>query len=407
METIYRWLTHVYLLLVAFQFSLGGLLTEISIRPIPISIQGVLTLITYLILFLLAIIRLPIFPRGHILFLLIGVVILFAGIEGMHNNNADMYQAQYLINLSAFFLSFSLIYYNNNKALILAVIVKSAFILCIISTIIVIQNLGKDNRALEMTASFGILILLWYLVSGRGQAFQRYVTLALVYISAYAVFSDSARSAILTIIAGFFVIPLFSRKPSLLIRATLAFSIIPVFLLSLSLNDYWVRWFYYNPSGHRDNVQLVTDNAIIGPIELNAFGRKIIWTHILEETSNRRCQDQLFGSGVGTSSKLTLQVSQLDKPLNEFLRIYVDFGFLGLLFWIATLLFLAIAFMKKLWCNCLPQSDASPLGIATLFGLFVYSSFDNIFSYGWLMIMLGILLGAILAKDNQHALKGL
>ena len=131
----------------------------------------------------------------------------------------------------------------------------------------------------------------------------------------------------------------------------------------------------------------------IGPITINGEGR----THTADISLGdgpHSFWNLLFGSGVGKNGTTLVDAgSVLDKPHNEFIRLFVDTGWFGVVLWACLLLWIGVIALTQIYLQPRGWSAALAIGITLILCGFSYS--DNALSYSWLLIPCGIFFGLV------------
>jgi hypothetical protein len=125
----------------------------------------------------------------------------------------------------------------------------------------------------------------------------------------------------------------------------------------------------------------------VGGVSINAEGRTHVW-HVLWSEA---LQDPIIGRGAGSASARSLEVSStLDHPHNDYLRVFYDFGLIGiaLLAWFA-----ARATRLLLWTRRRVGSVASSAALYAGLAVIIVMATDNPLDYSFVMIPLGALIG--------------
>lgn len=154
---------------------------------------------------------------------------------------------------------------------------------------------------------------------------------------------------------------------------------------------FWLRdpWAHDRLFGHDASVSL-------GPITINGEGRTGAAQIASAATGGSPEPGPgplhlLLGNGVGTSGQRLVDAGYvLDKPHNEFIRLFVDAGIVGAALWIAAL----GAMVVMVWRLARVTGTSARTFIAfsipvTLLG---FSLSDNVLSYAWVMAPSGVLL---------------
>lgn len=149
---------------------------------------------------------------------------------------------------------------------------------------------------------------------------------------------------------------------------------------------------YYTP--FRDRF-LVGDNALkVGDLNISTQGRARLWDLIISESSD----GLIFGHGTGAGAALIAErVPGQSHPHNEYLRLFFDFGIVGLGLFV-------LGYAALMWRTLRSARDTDhPLHWAAFIGLLSISLIaitDNPFVYPFVMLPLGSLVGLSLALDR-------
>jgi O-antigen ligase len=186
---------------------------------------------------------------------------------------------------------------------------------------------------------FGVLIVAWFMAAHvSGVRIAKYFVAAAVLLTLLSL-SRSALAAQLTIIVLAWVGT--STNFRTVIRAAGAFVIVGALALAAV--------FLYAPLNHRF---FGGDKAQIGGISINVTGRDALWSanwHWFKEKP-------WIGWGAGASDKMTsaLPGGVAGHPHNDYLRLLVDYGVVGLAFWLAAYVTLLVLTWRG-WRRALPR----------------------------------------------------
>lgn len=152
---------------------------------------------------------------------------------------------------------------------------------------------------------------------------------------------------------------------------------------------------YYAP--FRDRFIGGDNAASIGNVELNTSGRSVLWNMTVRSAES----NPLFGNGPGTATTLISSAfKNISHPHNEYLRVFHDFGYTGVaLFVLGLVILLARTFQRALRYD-------HPIHWAAILGLLavVSAAFtDNVIVYPFVMIPLGVLVGASAGLTHENA----
>jgi O-antigen ligase len=158
---------------------------------------------------------------------------------------------------------------------------------------------------------------------------------------------------------------------------------------------YWLIT-YYAP--FRDRFIGGDNAATIGNVELNTSGRSVLWNMTIRSAE----ANPLFGNGPGTATALISGAfKNISHPHNEYLRLFHDFGYVG-----AGLFVIGIAMLLAQTLKRALRAD-HPIHWAALLGLLavVAAAFtDNVIIYPFVMVPLGVILGASAGLSGENAL---
>lgn len=149
-------------------------------------------------------------------------------------------------------------------------------------------------------------------------------------------------------------------------------------------------WLFTSYAPLRDRFIGGDNGASIGNIELNTSGRTRLW----EITQQSAEQHSAFGGGPGSATALIKPMFRdISHPHNEYLRLFHDFGYVGAtLFIIGMFMLLARVWRRALY-------SANPVHWTAVLGLLAVMAAaltDNVIIYPFVMVPLGVLIGASL-----------
>ena len=135
----------------------------------------------------------------------------------------------------------------------------------------------------------------------------------------------------------------------------------------------------------------VGDNAVkVGSVGLNTSGRTEIWAVVAEAA----IEEPWFGHGPGFSAALADHYFPgVGQPHNDYLRIFADFGVVGLiLFWVPMIVLLIRLFVRAVRTDETRAWSAS----LVLLAIALVSVTDNIIVYQFVLIPAGVIIGMAL-----------
>jgi O-antigen ligase len=238
-----------------------------------------------------------------------------------------------------------------------------------------ILELEWFGRASATSAPLVIMLILSFSISGSNM--QKKVSLLCAFLVLAAVSFDTSRMATLVSFILIFAWIAFFSSWRAWVRVILLLS-----MTALELYFWLYNSFAYERIFGRDA------SLPVGPILINGEGRTEAATILTSEPTTPL--DVLFGQGLGWSgSKLVSVGFGLDKPHNEFLRLFFDLGVLGLWAWTLTLLWLL--FLAYRASKSQVSQSETFLFAGTFLVLLGFSLSDNVLSYSWVMAPCGIL----------------
>jgi len=148
---------------------------------------------------------------------------------------------------------------------------------------------------------------------------------------------------------------------------------------------------YYTPMHDRF---LGGDAALtLGGIQLNTSGRIQLWQFTMDSAS----KSPIFGQGPGSAADLiTARFPNIDHPHNDYLRIYHDFGLIGLLLFVSGYAVLLWTTSRRAHYTNGPVHWAASLG---LLAVALSAITDNAFVYPFVMLPLSCLVGLSLGAS--------
>lgn len=370
-------------------FGTAGELALIS-TPLGVSAQAIWTSISFLVLIIFAVLirRSWIILSGLILATVCSVLAVNSLISG-----TGAIGAGYAISGACFILAIGIgISYFDVGPWIGFFYLPAVFIM-LASPILIGLGLAGDNRVLEMSLCFAGLIAL-ILTESDDVRTRPVLTLASITIAAAATFLDGARSASLiftmTIVAYGLLGTRISRKLRL---SFLGFNLVLIVtaVTSKLLGGSWT-------GGDR--------GLVIGTISMNTNGRTTMWAQTLQghdgdESFSASIAHFIFGSGPGASFRSSMATLGQPAPLNEFVRLWTDFGSIGLSIWIGTLLLLLIGLIRVFKTSRTRTIGA--LGLASAFAIVMFSITENMVGYSWVLIPVGLIYGLMIRRNLDSA----
>ncbi|BAU44001.1 O-antigen ligase family protein [Leptolyngbya sp. O-77] len=143
------------------------------------------------------------------------------------------------------------------------------------------------------------------------------------------------------------------------------------------------------------------DNAEILGIKVNTSGRAEFWEPVYASTM----ESPLLGKGPGSVAEVVLAVNDTTggHPHNDYLRIFHDFGIIGLLLWLMGYFGLLIKTLRS-WLDSDKRNDRSAhihlSAFLALLAVALAMLTDNIIVYIFTMVPLGVLTGLSLGSQG-------
>ncbi|MFJ5954520.1 O-antigen ligase family protein [Paenarthrobacter sp. NPDC092416] len=182
----------------------------------------------------------------------------------------------------------------------------------------------------------------------------------------------------------------------LAVRARRGYRLLASFFLAAAAGAvaYWL-FNYYEP--FRERFIAGDGAATVGGVELNTSGRAVLW-----DITYRSAQEApILGHGPGSASALiTPLFRNIGHPHNEYLRILHDFGWVGLLLFGAGMILLIARIIVR------ARYSSNPIhwsALLALFAVLVAAITDNVIVYPFVMMPLGLLVGASLGSPSGPA----
>ncbi len=143
------------------------------------------------------------------------------------------------------------------------------------------------------------------------------------------------------------------------------------------------------------------DGSSLAGIQVGTSGRTTIWDVLLNATSRTT---NLFGAGAGASEHIVVgEFGRISQPHNDYLRMFVDFGWVGLTLFVFMLFVMILGSLKR-WLHA-RRTDQSPIHFAALILAVVtaaYAYLDNVMVYSFFMTPVGIVIGTSLATGRYE-----
>jgi O-antigen ligase len=139
----------------------------------------------------------------------------------------------------------------------------------------------------------------------------------------------------------------------------------------------------------------------IGNQLLNTSGRfnvwKLLWTHGQDH--------QPFGSGIGAASRAIQQVYPgIEHPHNEYLRLWFDFGMVGMLIWLASVVCLMGVLRSSMAIATPPESIVLAVAFSSIFSIMLIAITLNPLVAAPACLWVGVLSGMGIAHASRRSI---
>lgn len=231
------------------------------------------------------------------------------------------------------------------------------------------------ERAFALTALIFVAVLIPY------QGHQLLYRIGPILVVA-AIFLSLSRTAAVIAAALLIFSAIRSRRRYRFIRAAGFAGVIGAGL-------YWAVTFYAPFRGRF----LGGDQALsLGGVALNTSGRSTLW----EITTASAAKAPWFGHGPGSANELISGMfKNIAHPHNDYLRLYHDFGLVGLTLFIIGIMII----FRQVWKRARRTDDQIHwIAVIALSGVLAAAFTDNVIVYPFVMVPLGVLIGCSLAQ---------
>lgn len=330
-----------------------------------------------------------IFQPGRLVVCYLVITVFAFGIFGSNFNiNTQQNLACYVIIFTSYFLGKRM-----QTGLDLYSVLKRVQIAILFSSMLYIATCvkyGTGNdfiyfpRAIAMISCLGIGITFYLTEQKRVVKF--------LYQSVFlgSVLLSLSRTAIFVTGVTFFALTVWKSRKQLLAK-----------LMSL-ITFFVFAYFVFLLPVVRSRFNFTGDQATLGGRTINTAGRTKIWGVIMQESSD----SIFFGHGIGSSEDLVLSNFQtISQPHNDFLRIFFDFGILGVI--VLSLMLLLFGLDGRARRN-LTSANSLMLKIKNVLALqlFIFMLTDNPIVYPFYTLPLFFILGVMSSHSNyQRSLK--
>jgi hypothetical protein len=381
----------VFAALLIVGFAAGG---EFAlIRPSPLgSLQSVWTLAVFgLLLILCAVYWATFTPVSRALAVLAGVVVGVAAVHALVLQPPLSY-AGYTISGAACLLAVALSRSQPMMALGLRSFFWSAVVVSLIGVVLIPAGLAGDHRILQMTTAFAAIVIIARLEFKPSALWLQLIGVSSIAIASSLAYQDAARTSSLMLTLAGLSFLIFGQATPLWLRVALVVFQVTAITILYVMTDALGRWFG-GDSG-----------LTVGATTVNTNGRISMWSQALATNVPGADGEWLFailGRGVGSSSISSMAVNNLPAPLNEFVRLYVDFGVLGLLVLIALLLALALRGARLFVSR--NSRAAGVIILLTTAGYVAFSFSESMVAYSWVLVPTAMLVVTLMREHGMES----
>jgi hypothetical protein len=268
------------------------------------------------------------------------------------------------------------------------VLMWSSIAVCVAGLPLILAGQAGDNRVLQMTCAFAVILIFHGLDTAQRGPVTRGLALAAVAVAAISIGLEGARSAMLVLLVATVLFTISAKSLSRLFRGTAAMTVLVALTGTLIVTRSFERW-------------LGGDSAVVvGNQAINTNGRVTMWSAAVDSVDGGT--SIMFGAGPGSSSRVAEAVNGLASPLNEFVRVFTDFGLLGL---VALVSLLGGLLLSGIRCSSKVKSfEGGPTVIALAVGFIILSLTESMLSYSWVFVPAGIVIGFVYNKAGRSSL---
>lgn len=371
-----RW-THPVCILVYFLIAGAGLFGSISIEALGVSARGVVTIaiIPFVLVYLIPVVRnLTSYARWVLGFFL--ALCCWSLLEVMlHGITSAGFQYVSVILISGSLLILASYYVPRGVELeTFIAAVRYASLLALLFWGVQAAVAGFTLTGGRLGALALSLLLPFLIFTSRG--WRTISSWALPSAISLGVVASSARAATMVVVLSWLVAG-FARRREIVGAIRRQTPLTRAVLFGLTVGFTALAAAAFVTGGYLDRLTKGDQAFTLGPLVLNTEGRGNVWGQLLTETG----QTGVFGGGIGYSQNfLANSGTGWEHPHNEFLRLYLDYGILGLG------LFLAILLVPLVYCIRALRAEPSRknpawVGVLTVAGILVFMLVDNPLAY--------------------------
>lgn len=363
----------VVIAIAALWIPLGELLHHFLLRT-HLSLNVVLTICYFGLTWVLLVIQ------GRRVLPALVFVVLAVCVAGAFIQGTEVRHTQYLLTIACFVLGASVTLGARALVFVPRVFLAAGFMAALVATADLLYRFEWIGRANATTAPLTILVLLVF--SARERTSIQVFAFVASILALASVSLDTSRMATA---ASLLILVVWLAAFSgwrLMYRLTLIAAFVLSQLYFWSTNP----WAQQRLAG-RDNT------VLLGPITVNGEGRTEAASIV--EHGARNLVEVLIGRGAGKSGQSLVDAGFiLDKPHDEFLRLFVDLGIVGAATWIVLILGMFV-----LGGVLIAKGERKTGFLAGAIGLIIlaFSYSDNVMSYSWILAPSGILIAFAMA----------
>lgn len=137
--------------------------------------------------------------------------------------------------------------------------------------------------------------------------------------------------------------------------------------------------------------------AAVGNMKINTSGRSVLWDVVQKSARD----SPWIGQGPGSASKVIFDLYPgVGHPHNEYLRLYHDFGIIGLVLFGMGMLVLVFRVARR---AAVTDDEIHWVALAALLGVFSAAITDNVIVYPFVMVPLAVIVGCSLAQPMPQS----
>jgi hypothetical protein len=372
------------LTVVMIGFAAGGTLAYIDVTN-TLSIQALWTLFAFGLLVIGNVLMVGKLSMRERLLALTGIGLASFAALSIATENAEIASISYLVSFAVFLLAIAISRVIFSTDSLIYHLFWASVCVSFLGLVLIVAGPDTDFRVVQMTVSFASIFIFARLATAPLSRSQFLVASFGFLAGAAAIYLEAARSAGMLISLSGIAILFAARAVPLNRRCFLIIGQIAVLAFIFLTLQPQKRWFN-GDAGIR-----------IGDFAINTNGRIPNAQAVWEQVSDPYYL--FFGGGLGSSSEVALVATGNPNPLNEFVRMFADFGLAGILAW-SSVLFLVFV----LGCRLLVRPWLRNYGVTVLLlacGLTIFSITEAMISYSWVLIPCALIIGAARIKPKN------